>query len=477
MKYESLKPKKVFHWFKEISNIPRESGNEKAISDFLVQFAKERNLEVIQDEALNVIIKKPATKGYEKADAVIIQGHMDMVCVKSPESHHNFAEDGIELIIDGEWLRANQTTLGADNGIAVAFGLAILDSKDLAHPAIEVLITTEEETGLSGANGVDGSLLSGRSLINIDTEEEGEFITSCAGGINLFVEFLEKPIPTREWGLEIKVTGCSGGHSGMNINEQRANANKLLGELLHHLWRYQEINIAYIEGGNKHNAIPTDARVGIYVEDVKSAKETLAHLGKDLVDRYALTDPKAQIILQEVAITQGFSTHLSERLIQWLYYIPDGVVNMMPSMPTMVETSTNLGVIVTREDGIECNCALRGSHPFNLDRLLEKMSSLSNAFGGGVWTDSYYPGWEYEEVSKIREKAIEVYERMYQTSPKVLAIHAGLECGILKKKLPDTSMISFGPDIRGAHTFSEKMNIKSVERVWDFTCQLLASMK
>lgn len=315
---QNIEPKKVFHWFYELNQIPRCSGDEKRVSDFLVNFAKERNLEVYQDEAYNVIIKKEGTKGYENSDPVIIQGHMDMVCIKGKGSKHDFSRDPIEMIVEGDVLRANNTTLGGDNGIAIAYALAILDSDDLKHPPLEVLITTSEETGMDGARALTNEHLSGKILLNIDTEEEGVFIVSCAGGSNKITTFPLQKENVSGKGLEIKISGLKGGHSGMEIIKQRANAIKLMGRILNLCQEKYDIRLSHIQGGTKHNAIPSEAVATILVDDLEKVKSTIIDFTEELKEEYRVEDSGLRVDIEEVNIDRVYTKEISENLIDFL---------------------------------------------------------------------------------------------------------------------------------------------------------------
>ncbi|KAF2955822.1 aminoacyl-histidine dipeptidase [Marinitoga sp. 38H-ov] len=476
---KDLEPKKVFYFFEEISKIPRCSGNEKAISDYLVNFAKERNLEYIQDKALNVIIKKPATKGYENVPGVIIQGHIDMVCEKTSDSDHDFSKDPIKLQIDGDYIKATNTTLGADNGIAVAYALALLDSNDIEHPAIEALFTTEEETGMTGANELDTKLLNGKVLLNIDSEEEGIFYVSCAGGlrdiITLPIEFEE--VKENYTGLRIKVYGLLGGHSGMEIIKQRGNANKLLGRVLYDLLKY-DIRGIYINGGDKSNAIPREAYADILVKDIETINERVKYLEEVFKNELSITDPDVKISIEKIESTDKVMKKSSfEKAINILMLVHDGVQTMSKAIEGLVESSSNLGVVKTFENRIEFTSATRSSVETLRDFIHNKSEIIAKLNGATITTSAPYPAWEYKQDSKIRELMKRVYKDMYGKDPEIAAIHAGLECGILSGKMKDVDMISFGPNLYDVHTPQEKMSISSVKRTWEFLLEVLKEMK
>ncbi|AEX85369.1 aminoacyl-histidine dipeptidase [Marinitoga piezophila KA3] len=477
---DGLKPEKVFKFFEEISMIPRCSGNEKAISDYLVKFAKERNLEYIQDDALNVIIKKPATPGYENVPGVIIQGHIDMVCEKTSDSNHDFSKDPLKLQIDGDFIKATNTTLGADNGIAVAYALAILDSDDIEHPYIEVLMTTEEETGMGGANALDPELLKGKVLLNIDSEEEGIFYVSCAGGlrdiITLPIEFMDAPSGFKSY--EIKVFGLQGGHSGMEIIKQRGNANKLLGRVLYDLNKKIEVYGISIDGGDKSNAIPREATAKILTKDKAKLIEIIDYWKKVFKNEFSITDPDVELSVNEIEHYNKVMTKDSfEKAINILMLVHDGIQTMSKAIEGLVESSSNLGVVKTFDNRIEFTSATRSSVETLRDLIHNKAEIIAKLNGAKITTNAPYPAWEYKKDSKIRELMKKVYKDMYGKEPEITAIHAGLECGILSGKMKDVDMISFGPNIYGAHTPEEKLSISSTQRVWEFLLNVLKEMK
>ncbi|GMG97281.1 aminoacyl-histidine dipeptidase [Tepidimicrobium xylanilyticum] len=474
---QNIEPKKVFHWFYELNQIPRCSGDEKRVSDFLVNFAKERGLEVYQDEAYNVIIKKEGTPGYEKSDPVIIQGHMDMVCIKGEGSNHDFSKDPIEMIVEGDILRANNTTLGGDNGIAIAYGLAILDSDDLKHPPLEILITTSEETGMDGAQALTNEHLSGKILLNLDSEEEGVFLVSCAGGCNKIITFdLEKEMLSGK-GLKINISGLKGGHSGMEINKQRANAIKLLGRILNLCNEKANIRLSQIQGGTKHNAIPSEAMATVLADDMDKVKNLIDNLVEDLKEEYRVEDSGLKVDLKEVRIENVYTKELSDNLIDFIMMIPDGVQYMSKDIEGLVQTSLNNAIIEEKDNTVEITTSVRSSSGSSLREILDILSVIAKRTGARAVEEGAYPAWQYDENSKIRDKAVKVYEELFNKKAKVTAIHAGLECGLLKEILPDTDMISFGPNLYDVHTEKEHLSISSVERVWKFLIKLLEELK
>lgn len=475
--YNELQPKEVFYWFKKISEIPRCSGDEKRASDFLVEFAKERSLDYIQDEELNVIIKKPATSGYEDSDTVIIQGHMDMVCEKSSDSVHDFTCDPIELIVDGDVVRANNTTLGADNGIAVAFGLAILDSSDIPHPALELLVTTNEETGMDGAAVVRGENLDGKIMLNIDSDVEGTFLVSCAGGVNQTATFDLRRRSCNSAGIKIIVEGLKGGHSGVEIIQQRGNAIKIIARLLNGLRDEMSATISSITGGSKHNAIANYAEAVATTDNYKSASDYLNSLAESIKEEFAVEEPNLSIKLSEINVNSCLESEISDSIIDFLMMTPDGVQSMSKNIENLVETSLNTGIVSEEDDVLSVVFALRSSSASSLANLESILEIIAERVGANLVSSNGYPAWEYEPNSKAREVAGRVYNEVFGKEANIGAIHAGLECGILKKALPGTDMISFGPNIYGAHTTVESLSIESVQRVWKFVLKLLEELK
>ncbi|MEG1255427.1 aminoacyl-histidine dipeptidase [Clostridium sp.] len=476
---KGLNPEKVFAYFEELTKIPHGSGNEKDISDYLVNFAKERQLKVIQDQELNVIIKKPATKGYEDAPTVIIQGHMDMVCEKNKDTNHNFEQDPLELKIDGDYIYANGTTLGADNGIAVAYGLAVIDSCDLQHPAIELFVTTGEETGMYGAIAVDPKNLDGKILLNIDSEEEGVFLVSCAGGVTNYVNIRAQWEKAQNEALKLEIKGLKGGHSGMEIIKQRGNANKLMGRLLNTIKKEVDFNICHISGGAKNNAIPRESEVTITVEtkDIEKVKEISSKALKIFKTELRIQDPDINVTVEKTEMDKQLTKDVTGKIVTYLSLAPNGIQTMSEDIKGLVESSLNLGVIVFDEEKITFVSAIRSSIKTLKNEIMDRVDSLANLVGAEVVNDSNYPEWQYEPNSKIRDLCVATYKEINGVEPKIDAIHAGLECGLLKEKMTDVDMISFGPNLYDVHTPNEHMSISSVERMWNFTKQLLENIK
>lgn len=476
-------PQNVLNFFYELNQIPRPSYHEQAVVEYVANFAKERGLEYFTDSANNIIVKKPATPGFEDRPVVILQGHMDMVPEKGPNSNHDFLKDPIEMILDGEWLHANDTTLGADNGIAVAMALAVLDSDTVQHGPLECLFTAAEETGMDGALGLDASPLQGKYLLNIDTEEETQFIVSCAGGCNLDVLFpLLKDDTDKLYtaGLNISVEGFLGGHSGIEIHKQRANAIQLVARLLFELAKSFKYELSSFAGGTKHNAIPNAVNVSLAVrkEDLEDIKAFIAKKQEDYVHEFTPQDENLAFVVTDAERpAQVYVPTTTDSLLSYLYLAPHGVIGMSQSLDNLVETSINLAIVQEEARHIRLIASLRSSSASPLHYLSERMCLLAHTLGAKADVNTGYPAWEYDAGSPLEEQAIEVYKEVFGREPHVTAIHAGLECGLLKKHLPNTQMISFGPDIINAHTPREAVNMASVKRVYDFLVELLAKLK
>jgi dipeptidase D len=477
---EHLKPKEVFRFFEALTRIPRGSGNERQVSDYLVAFARQRKLEVFQDRALNVIIRKPGTAGYEAAPAVILQGHMDMVCEKANGCRHDFTKDPLALKIDGDFLRAAGTTLGADDGIAVACGLAILDSAKIPHPPLEFLVTTSEETGMDGARALEAEHLTGRTLLNIDTEEEGVLMVSCAGGLNLVCRFATRWRKTVSGGLCIKVSGLQGGHSGLEIIQQRANAIKLLGRILDAARAGGTFGLAAIAGGSKVNAIAREAQATITARPPVLAriKAIVKGLVLDLKTETALVDPGLKVVVSQVSkVARRMDQAGTDKLIDFLVIAPNGVQSMSRELEGLVESSLNLGLLEQSGAAVRMTVSIRSCVDSIRDDLTRKVEALASLVDARSERSGAYPAWRYQPDSKIRDLCQSVYQKVTGHAPKIKAIHAGLECGLLSEKLPDTDMISFGPDLFGAHTPEEHLSIGSVARTWAFLTAVLAQCK
>lgn len=475
-----LKPEKVFAYFEEIAGIPHGSGNVKAISDYLADFAQKRGLQCIQDEVNNIIIIKEAAAGYEREPALILQGHMDMVAVHRPELDIDMTREPLKLAVKGDRVYAEGTSLGGDDGIAVAYALALLDDDTLQHPRLEVVITVDEEVGMDGARAIDLSMLQGHRLLNLDSEEEGIFLTSCAGGarIQCVLDLAEKCRDMTGTAYELTVGGLQGGHSGAEIHKERGNSNLLMARLLQKLAGSVKIGLSSCEGGLADNAIPrvTQARILVAREDEERMKELAEEYDATLRQELATKDPEVSV----TAVSQGDA---AERCLtgeglrlaaNYLYSLPCGVQAMSADVQGLVETSLNLGILKIQAGRVEAEFSVRSCVDSSKQALLDKVQALTALAGGNCKVTGDYPGWAYRVDSPLRDKMIALYEEMYGEKPRVEAIHAGLECGILASKIADLDGISFGPNMYDIHTTEETLSISSTQRVWDYLVRLLA---
>lgn len=475
---ENLEPKSVFRYFEDICNIPHGSGNMEKISDFCINFAKEHGLDCFQDDMKNVIIIKEATPGYEEEEPIILQGHLDMVCEKRPDKEKDFLTEGLDLCTDGKLIWADGTTLGGDDGIAVAFCLAILADKDLIHPRLEVVLTVDEETGLYGAEAIDLSMLKGKKLINIDSEEEGILLTSCAGGLTLNIEIPVERVEAQGMIFELRVTGLLGGHSGVEIDKGRANSNVVLGRVLRALEKEISVDIISMEGGAKDNAIPRLSTANILVN--KEQEETLQRIVKTqeeiLRRELHASDPEVTLVLKplEDAMMEVLDDTSRAKVIHTLNNIPNGILSYSMDVEGLVETSLNMGIMNLEEQKLKMSFAVRSSMESAKYYLTDKVRMFTEMLGGTIEIKGDYPGWEYRPDSPLRDTFVSVYERIYGKRPKIQAIHAGLECGMFTGKIKDLDCISFGPNMKNVHTFEETLEVESVRRTWEYLCQILA---
>ena len=471
---DQLEPKNVFRFFEQMCAIPHGSYNTKAVSDWCVAFAKERGLEHYQDEMNNVILIKEASAGYEEAQPVILQGHLDMVCEKVPGCEKDMAREGLDLAAEGDYIYAEGTTLGGDDGIAVAMALAALDDESLPHPRLEVILTTEEEVGMDGAMALDVSPIRGRKLLNLDSEAEGVFTVSCAGGS---MAACGLPVARAPFGgdiLRVRVEGLTGGHSGAEIHKGRANANMLLGRLLRAMAAETELRLVSADGGLKDNAIPVAAEAVVAAEDGRKAKAAAERMAACFQTEYRRSDPMLTVTAEEAAAAwQPMDASSTERTVCLLACAPNGVQTMSQDIHGLVQTSLNLGILKTGENAVTASFCIRSSVDSEKEMLKDRLACLLAQLGGGVSFSGEYPGWAYRPDSPLRELMTEVYREQYGREPKVEAIHAGLECGLLAGKLPGLDCVSIGPDLLEIHTPREKMSISSVQRVWMFVREIL----
>lgn len=476
-----VNPTDVFYYFEQISQIPRGSYHTKEISDFCVKFAKERNLEVSQDEWDNVIIKKQGTKGYEDSAPIIIQGHLDMVCEKTSDSNHDFFNDGLKLFVEDGYVKAKNTTLGADDGIAVAMALSLLDSRDIAHPPLEVLLTSDEEVGMLGAGKADLSELKGKILLNIDSEEEDTLTVGCAGGFRFTAKI---PIYREEvFGVTAKIVirGLKGGHSGTEIHRQRGNAHKLSGRLLNHLCKKYQVEICTIEGGSKDNVIAAENSMQVLLlpGDVKDVCAEISQMESVWREEFGQDEPdlKVECIIEEKGRYEVFSSETKRNVLLFLVQCPNGVYEFHRFLSDMVETSDNLGMVATNADTFEAVILVRSMLASKLEEMKEKFINLADAVKAVYTIEGEYPGWEYNVDSEICPLAEIVYEEIFGRKPKVQVIHAGLECGILCGNKPDLDCISYGPNILDIHSVKERLDIESTKKMWEFTKEILRRLK
>ena len=476
-KLSGIEPRAVFANFEKLCSIPHGSGNTKAISDYLVSFSQEQGLRYIQDELNNVIIFCPGTCGYEDHAPVILQGHMDMVCEKDENCLINMETDGLDITHDGSWVYANGTTLGGDNGIAVAYAMALLADRSIPHPPLEIVITVDEETGMYGAAGIDLSMLQGRTLINADSEDEGIFTVSCAGGARGSISL---PVTRRAvYGpcIRLTVEGLQGGHSGVEIHKNRANANKVMGILLERVQKLMPLCLTGFSGGAKDNAIPrscqaTMVAMGINLERINDITEALQQEIREQFD-----EPEAVVRGDDVDALGGnaLTTEDTAKVIALLNGAPNGVQAWSGDIEGLVQTSLNLGVAALNEQ-MRLTFAVRSSVNQEKRELLDQLKILAETFGADYSETGDYPAWEYKKASRLRDTMVQTYRQMFDREPQVVAIHAGLECGLLSEKLPELDCVSIGPDMEDIHTSRERLNIASTERTWKFLLEVLKNL-
>lgn len=475
---EGLKPEKVFYYFEEICNIPHGSGNLDKISSYLADFAKERGLFHIRDASNNVIIIKEATAGYEKVAPIILQGHMDMVAVKTNDAQIDLEKDSLKLAVDGDDIYAEGTSLGGDDGIAVAYILALLDSQDIAHPRIEAVITTDEEIGMEGATAIDLSMLKAKRMLNIDSEEEGILLTSCAGGMRTDCHIpVKKEASSDGICLEIRVGGLLGGHSGTEINKERTNAIQLLGITLGQILGKVPFHLVQIYGGEKDNAIPREACAIVrltaeakecFVKEVKRIEKEEQNEKKSKEKDLFLRVKEIDMIPERI-----FDTASTQRILSFLMFLPNGVIAMSADIEGLVETSLNVGILKTTDTEIVASTAIRSAIETAKHKVFLQVDMLTKFLGGYTETHGVYPGWQFDPDSKLRADMMRIYQKMFGKEPKVEALHAGLECGIMISKIPGLDCVSYGPNIYDIHTTKERLSISSASRMWEYLLEIL----
>lgn len=476
-----LKPEAVFNYFEKICEIPHGSRNMEPISDYLISFAKEKGLSWYRDESFNVVIYKEASEGYEDGPVTILQGHMDMVAEKTADSLHDFDTEGLQLGIDGDDIFAKDTTLGGDDGIAVAYMLAILEDDTLPHPALECVFTANEEIGLLGANALDTSVLKGKTMINMDSSEEGRLWISCAGG-RCGISTLPVIYQDMEGcNLEITIDGLIGGHSGAEIHKIRANAIELMGRFLYELKEIAAFSVAELSGGAKDNAIPRSSRTVLVVEpeEKQVVLDFLCKFQEKIRTEYSSTDDQIQV--RGVENGEGTYPALSmisrEKVIFYLMHLPYGVQKMSGDIEGLVETSCNPGIMNLYADALVVTSSMRSSVGTAKEHVSHRIQYLTEFLGGDYRIEGDYPAWEYRKDSPLRDLMVGVYEECFGEKPAVEAIHAGLECGLFYDKIPGLDCVSLGPDMEAIHTTEERLSISSVQRVWMYLTRVLAAMK
>ena len=475
----NLKPQLVFDFFMQICEIPHGSKNEAQISEFLQNFGKGLGYETIADAVGNVLIKKPATPGFENRKTIILQSHMDMVCDKRPDVEHDFTKDPIRPYVDGEWLKAQGTTLGADNGIGVAAAMAVLADKELKHGPVNCLFTIDEETGLTGAEALAPELLQGDILVNLDSEDEGEIFIGCAGGVCNYADF--KHMWTKISGdlffMKVDINSLTGGHSGDDINKNRANANKLLARFLLRIAAKYEFYLCDINGGSLHNAIPRDASAVFAVQaaDKEAVRVDFNLFAAEVQDEFSVTEPTARFTLQSTdPVPRAIEPEAAKRLLSALHAVFNGVFAMSQDVPGLVETSSNLASVKrTSESVIMVTTSQRSSIESARDNVSSVVRTAFELAGADVTTKGQYPGWKPNMKSEILKVACDTYKELFGAEAKIKAIHAGLECGLFLEKAPHLDMISFGPTMRGVHSPDERLDIASTERWWQHLKALL----
>jgi dipeptidase D len=474
----NLEPNRLWHHFYSLTQIPRPSKKEERIREFIISFGKNLGLETIVDEVGNVIIRKPATPGMENRKGVVLQGHLDMVPQKNSDKVHNFEKDPIEPLIDGEWVKANGTTLGADNGMGVAAAMAILESTVIPHGLIEALFTTDEETGMTGAFGIKPGFLKGDILMNMDSEDEGELYIGCAGGTNANIKFTytEVQVPAGVTAFKLSATGLKGGHSGVDIHLGRGNSNKVLNRFLWHSAKKHGLRLASIDGGSLRNAIPRESYAIITVpnEMKEGFMKCLGEYAADVKKELSAVEPDMKMEAVPIDLPSFLMDEKTQNnLLSAIYGCPNGVIRMSNEMAGLVETSTNLAIVKSENGVIKVMCLLRSSVDSAKTDLEQMMQSVFELAGAEVVFDGQYPGWKPNPASPILKAMQDIYKNKYGNIPEIKAIHAGLECGLLGGVYPNWDMISFGPTIRYPHSPDEKVNIATVVKFWDFLVETL----
>lgn len=478
---QNYEPKNVFKFFEKICTIPRGSGNTDAIAEYLVNFAKERGLYNYRDEANNVILRKPATPGYEDADTIILQGHHDMVCEKVADLDFDFTKDAIVPVVDGDYIKTNGTTLGADNGIAVAMMLAILDDDTIEHPEIECLITADEEIGLIGAFALDCSQLKGHKLINLDSEDEGILMCSCAGGVNVRSIVPVERTTLKGLQLSFEINGLKSGHSGVEIDKGRANSNVLVGRILYALNEEFGLNIVSIEGGSRETAIANAAKVSVLVNPdyANAAYEKVVEIGSIFKKEYTTAEPDIDVIVTmgDILETEAVTKESSEKITYVINALPDAVQAMSIDFPGLVQTSLNFGVLKLEDKQLTLCNTVRSSMTSQKNWISTKVSSIVKLAGGKTVLQGNYPGWAFNPKSEVSDIILKAYKKLFNKEAKVDAVHAGIECGLFADAIENLDAVSIGPTMGDVHTPNEHLSISSTERTYKLIVEVLKCAK
>lgn len=473
-----LTPKPVWNFFSDLNAVPRPSKQEERVIEFIMDFGRGLDLETIRDATGNVLIRKPATPGKENSPVICLQSHLDMVHQKNAGNDFDFSRQGIKMLLDGDWVKADGTTLGADNGIGVSYAMAVLASKDLAHPAIEALFTIDEETGMTGAKGLKGGLMKAKYLLNLDTEEDTELCIGCAGGVDATAtgSYEQSALPEGWSVFKATVSGLTGGHSGMEIHLGRGNANKIMNRVLNSLG---EVRIVEIDGGGLRNAIPRESTAVFAVEAARSAEVQAAFdkLRDTLKAEYATTDKGLTLKLESAdAASPAATLEATRKMVRALYSIPNGIYRMSPDVEGLVQTSSNLARVVAKDGQITVSCLVRGSVDSEKHDMACAIACVTEQIGLKCEFRGDYPGWAPKPDSEVVRLMTDIYQELFKEKPHVMACHAGLECGILGTNYPDMEMISFGPNIRGAHSPDERVQVSSVQKSWKLLVETLARL-
>lgn len=475
-----LEPKSVWNFFSDLNAVPRPSKQEERVIAFIMEFGKGLGLETQRDEIGNVIIKKPASPGRESSPTIAIQSHLDMVHQKNASTDFDFLTQGIDMILEGDWVKANGTTLGADNGIGVACAMAVLASKTLSHPSIEALFTIDEETGMTGAKGLKGGLMSARYMLNLDTEEDTELCIGCAGGVDVEGNgsYQVERLPADGVVLKLALTGLTGGHSGMEIHLGRGNANKLMNRALRRLSKVNNLRLVEIDGGGLRNAIPRESVCRFWAPLAARVElsEILNELSQELSAEYATTDPNLHFNVSDCQATEGATPEFTQKFLRSVYGMPNGIYRLSPDVEGLVQTSSNLARVVLKDGAFKLACLVRGSVDTEKSDLAEALTCSMEQTEATVKRFGDYPGWAPKPESEVVKVMTNIYSELFGTSPHVMACHAGLECGILGQNYPDMEMISFGPNIRGAHSPDECVQVSSVQKIWKLLVATLAKI-